>query len=87
MATSGWLTRAGPTSWPKPVTVFTTPSGKPASLNSAISARVEQEVNSDGLITTVLPAASAGASFQVSSMSGEFQGVMATTTPRGSRLV
>ncbi|MOA43022.1 hypothetical protein D3C78_1651310 [compost metagenome] len=50
-------------------------------------ASVEHEVNSDGLITTVLPAARAGASFHVSSMSGEFQGVIATTTPSGSRLV
>ena len=38
-------------------------------------------------MTMVLPAASAGASFHESSISGEFQGVMQTTTPSGSRLV
>ena len=45
---------------------------------------MEAEVYSDGLITTVLPAARAGASFHEASSSGEFQGTMAATTPRGS---
>jgi hypothetical protein len=44
----------------------------------------DTEVNSDGFSTTVLPAASAGASFQAVSISGEFHGVIATTTPSGS---
>ena len=69
------------------MTVLITPSGKPASSTSSIRASVEQDVNSDGLITMVLPAASAGASFQVRSSRGEFHGVIATTTPSGSRLV
>ena len=77
MATFGCSTSVGPTSAPKPVTVLTTPSGKPASFTSSISASVEQEVNSDGLMTTVLPAASAGASFQERSIRGEFHGVIA----------
>src|SRR5690349_20848280 len=68
----------------KPVTVLTTPSGNPASANSSAKASVEQEACSDGLITTVFPAASKGASFQVSSSSGEFQGTIATITPKGS---
>ena len=51
-----------------------------ASANSSIDA----EVNSDGLTTAVQPAASAGASFQLVSVSGEFQGVMMATTPFGS---
>ena len=46
--------------------------------------RVEAEVNSDGLMTTVQPAANAGASFQASSISGEFHGVMMAATPSGS---
>ena len=83
----GCSTRAAPISEPKPVTVLITPSGKPASLTSSIRASVEQDVNSDGLMTMVLPAASAGASFQVRSSRGEFHGVIATTTPSGSRLV
>ena len=42
---------------------------------------------SDADRTTVQPAASSGASFQVSSSSGEFHGTMAATTPTGSRRV
>ena len=38
-------------------------------------------VSSEGFTTTALPQASAGATFQVSSSSGRFQGVMIPTTP------
>jgi len=41
-------------------------------------------VISDGFKTTALPAASAGAIFCASIVSGEFHGVMAATTPQGS---
>ena len=37
-----------------------------------------------GLTTTVLPAASAGPTFQVVSISGAFHGVTSTATPAGS---
>jgi hypothetical protein len=37
-----------------------------------------------GLTTAVQPAARAGASFHADSMTGEFQGTMAATTPTGS---
>ncbi len=87
LATSGWLTSAAPASAPKPVTTFTTPGGKPASSTSGIISSSDAEVCSDGLITIVLPAASAGASFIEVSSSGEFQGVIAPTTPSGSRSV
>src|ERR1700744_3873320 len=86
-ATSEWPTSGAPTSPPKPVTTLTTPSGKPASLNSAANSSIEADVNSDGLITTVQPAAKAGASFQLVRVSGEFQGVMIATAPLGSFLV
>src|ERR1700749_2991114 len=86
-ATSGWPTRAAPTSPPKPVTTLTTPSGKPASLNKAANSNIEAEVNSDGLITAVQPAASAGANFQLVNVSGEFQGVVIATTPFASYFV
>src|ERR1700733_14118112 len=86
-ATSGWPTSGAPTSPPNPVTTLTTPSGKPASLNRAANSSIEAEVNSDGLITTVHPAARAGASFQLVRVSGEFHGVMIATTPFGSFLV
>ena len=65
---------------------MTTPFGKPASANSAANSIIDAEVNSDGLITAVQPAASAGASFQLVSVSGEFHGVMIATTPFGSYL-
>ena len=42
---------------------------------------------SDGFSTTVQPAASAGATFWANSMSGAFHGMIAATTPTGSRSV
>ena len=44
-------------------------------------------LHSAGLCTTVQPAASAGAIFQVDSMNGVFQGVMTPTGPIGWRIV
>ena len=41
-------------------------------------------VSSDGLRITVLPAASAGATFHEAMSSGKFHGVIAATTPTGS---
>lgn len=82
--TSGCSTSAAPTSLPKPVTALTTPGGNPASANSLTNSSVDAEANSDGLMTTVHPAASAGASFHDRISNGEFQGVIAATTPRGS---
>ena len=58
--------------------------GKPACSTSFMNSSTLADVNSDGLITTVLPAASAGASFHAVSSSGEFHGTMAATTPSGS---
>ncbi|MNC94377.1 hypothetical protein D3C83_112160 [compost metagenome] len=83
-ATSGCSTSGIPTSAPKPVTTLTTPGGNPACSINFMNSSVEAEVYSEGLITTVLPAASAGASFQASSSSGEFHGMIAATTPSGS---
>ncbi|MNL38979.1 hypothetical protein D3C87_1612280 [compost metagenome] len=45
------------------------------------------EVSSAGFSTTVQPAASAGASFIAAISIGEFHGVIAATTPIGSRVV
>ena len=59
---SGCLTKTSPTSVPKPVTTFSTPSGNPACVPSRESSINEAEVNSDGFTTTVFPAAKAGAS-------------------------
>ena len=67
--------------------MFTTPGGKPAFSNNSAKAKAETEENSDGFHTTVQPAARSGASFHVARRSGEFQGVMAATTPSGSSRV
>ena len=87
LETSGCRTSASPASAPKPVTTLTTPGGMPASSTSGISSSSDAEVCSLGLITIVFPPASAGASFISVSRSGEFQGVIAPTTPIGWRRV
>ena len=46
---------------------------------------VDSGVSSEGFMTTVLPAASAGPSFQLVNISGKFQGTIWPTTPMGSR--
>ena len=60
-------TMASPTS-PAPASRFTTPGGRWSSSGASMS--VESGVSSEGLHTVLLPAASAGASFQASSSSG-----------------
>ena len=69
---------------PKPVTTFIKPSGKSASSKILINSKVEHDALSEGFITTVLPAARAGASFQINVPIGEFQGSTRATTPNGS---
>ena len=54
---------------------------------SRITSMIEAEVTSDGLTTTVLPAARAGATAIMVRKTGEFHGVMTATTPRDSRSV
>ena len=76
-----------PASSPNPVTTLKTPSGKPARSTSAANSNVEAGACSAGLTTNVQPAASAGASFQLINSIGEFHGVIAPTTPTGSRSV
>jgi hypothetical protein len=62
-----------------------TPSGKPAAAIASASTVAEAGVSSEGLTTTALPQASAGATFQVSSSSGRFHGTITATTPTGLR--
>ncbi|MCY1455393.1 hypothetical protein D9M71_725250 [compost metagenome] len=80
----GWLDIAFPTTLPRPLTMFTTPSGIPASCTSSAKRRADSEVSSAGLTTTVQPTASAAPSFQAMVCSGKFHGTMAPTTPTGS---
>ena len=51
-----------------------------------MSRSVDRGASSEGLITIVQPAASAGPSLYATSSSGKFHGVIAATTPTGSRL-
>ena len=85
--TCGWSTSAWPTTAPRPWTMLNTPAGKPISRASSPSIHAVTGVTSDGLPTTQLPAASAGANFQVNRYSGRFHGLMIPTTPSGWRSV
>ena len=64
-----------------PVTTLSAPSGSPASVASRASSMVVAEVYSEGLMTTVFPAASAGAADRADWPSGTFHGVMTPMTP------
>ncbi len=85
-ATSGWSTSASPVSR-NPVTMLMTPEGMPDCSASRASSIADADVISEGFITMVLPAASAGASDMIAMKVGEFHGVMTPTTPSGSRSV
>ena len=69
---------------PSPVTMLTTPGGRPASRQISAKASAVSGVNSAGFSTTVLPAASAGAIFQASISSGKFHGMIWPQTPTGA---
>jgi hypothetical protein len=87
LSTPGWAASAAPVSRLSRVTTFSTPAGRPAACKISANATVEAGACSEGLATQVQPAASSGASFQVRSISGLFHGVIAPTTPTGSRTV
>ncbi|MOA23071.1 hypothetical protein D3C78_1436720 [compost metagenome] len=53
-----------PIDWPRPLMTFSTPAGKPASMASLASAIDVSGVSSEGLSSTALPMARAGAMFQ-----------------------
>ncbi len=87
LPTPGCAARPPPTTGPGPVTTLSTPAGRPASSassprRSAVSGEYEA-----GLRIAVLPAASAGPTFQAAIMIGKFQGTIRPTTPIGSRSV
>ena len=72
-----------PASTPKPCTTLTTPGGR-MSASMSISTAMPIGVCSAGFNTTQLPAARAGASFQIAISKGKFQGMICATTPNGS---
>ena len=87
LATSGCSTSRLPQTEPGPATTLRTPSGSPDSSAMRSSSIALSGVSSAGLRTIVLPAASAGATFQEAITSGKFQGTISPTTPSGSRNV
>ena len=87
MSTSMCRPSAWPASEPEPGTTLKTPSGSPASDASSAIRSADIDVSRAGLMISLLPAASAGATFQVAISSGKFQGTTAPTTPIGSRTI
>ena len=83
----GCSTIACPAEGPVPLTIFKTPFGNPAFEQISPNKNAVIGVTSLGFATTVLPAASAGAIFQVNKYSGKFQGEIHPTTPMGCRSV
>ncbi len=69
MRTRGCETKGAPTLSPRPHTMFTTPLGK-SSARSSASFKAVSGVCSEGLSTTVLPAASAGPNFHAAIIKG-----------------
>ena len=83
----GSVTSASPVS-ASPMTIWSSPSGRPASLKTAANMAPPQiGVCGSGLSTTALPSASAGATTRMPSTLGEFHGVIAPTTPTGTRRI
>ena len=81
LPTRSSVVTADPTVAPSPTATLKTPSGSPASWAICARRTVESGVNSLGLSTIALPAASGAAEFQPAVNSGAFHGVTATTTP------
>ncbi len=71
----GCLARWAPIS-PKPETIFTTPSGNPAYWIYYATLRAVKGVCQAVFMTTVQPAANAGANFQDNITNGKFQGII-----------
>ena len=87
LSTAGWRTNAAPATEPGPGSTLNTPGGSPASSASWPMRTAVSGVSAAGLSTTQLPAASAGAAFQPTMIIGKFHGMIAPTTPSGSRSV
>src|SRR5512140_1679024 len=73
--TPGWLTKARATSAPGASSRLNTPAGIPASSKTLTKAAEMAGVSGEGFQMMVLPATSAGKSFQDGTATGKFQGV------------
>ena len=78
---------ARPTTAPGPGITLKAPGGSPASVSSSASISAVSGVTEAGFSTIAFPSASAGAIFHMAWRSGKFHGVIAPTTPMGSRRV
>src|SRR5207248_131108 len=87
LATIAWVISASPVDGPSPGTRLKTPGGKPTSSRSSVIRMTASDAYSDGFMTTVQPVARAGAAFWANRKTGAFQGMIAATTPTGSRSV
>ena len=86
LRTLGCATSGPPHAGPKPDSTFRQPGGSTRFSSSASRSTVSGASSAD-FTTTVLPATSAGATFSAISNNGTFQGMIAPTTPSGSRTV
>jgi hypothetical protein len=86
LRTSGLAVMVSPISCGMPVSTWISPAGMPARRASSARASAQNGVNSEGLITTGQPAASAGAHLRVIIAAGKFHGVIAAETPTGSTM-
>ena len=86
MSTIGFDVSSSPTS-PCPLITLRTPGGMPASAATSAIIMASSGVHGCGLSTTVQPTASAGATLTMFSMKGKLNGVIAATTPIGSRRI
>ena len=84
-ATSGWVSRPS-TATLSPCSTLNTPSGRPASAQSRAIHNAAEGTFSDGLITTVLPAAMATGKNHIGTMAGKLKGLMIPATPIGARI-
>jgi hypothetical protein len=84
LSTPGWVTRYSLTARSAGST-DSTPSGSPASTNSSPSQSASIGVSGAGFRMTVQPASRAGTTLLTAMNSGTFQGMIAATTPTGSR--
>ena len=85
-STRGSSASCAPNRWSLDVTTLTTPGGMSVcSATARASAAAAHGVSGAGLSTTVQPAASAGPTLARLIWCGKFHGVIAPTTPAGSR--
>ena len=86
LRTFGCSTSGAPHSGPNPDRMLKQPGGSTLPSSSQMRSTVSG-ASSALFTTTVLPATSAGATFSAISSNGTFQGIIAPTTPSGSRTV